>query len=103
MTEPITGWIMGRNLRGFLELLSRYAGYAFDETDWETVEAGVQDTDDEAPDGWYAYPLAGTDATLWVSLARALGGREVSVSVTGAGTPELRLRTDTLLSAFAGP
>ncbi|MFF5140469.1 hypothetical protein ACFY6U_12265 [Streptomyces sp. NPDC013157] len=69
MTEPIAGWIWGRNRRAFLELLSRYAGYALDGTDWDTIEAG---------------------------------GQEVSVSVTGAGTSELRLRTDTLLSAFAG-
>ncbi|MFC8371022.1 MULTISPECIES: hypothetical protein [unclassified Streptomyces] len=102
MTEPITGWIMGRNLRGFLELLSRYVGCTFDETGWETVEAGVHDTDDEASDGWYSYPLVGTDATLRVSLARAVGGQEVSVRAAGAQTPELRLRADTLLSAFAG-
>ncbi|WP_033327900.1 hypothetical protein [Streptomyces yerevanensis] len=101
MTEPIAGWIWGRNLRAFLELLSGYAGYAFDETDWEAIEAGVQDTDDEAPDGWYSYPLVGTSATLEVALAQAVGGEEVSVSVTGTETPELQLRTDTLLSAFA--
>jgi hypothetical protein len=101
VAEPITGWIWDRNLRALLELLSRYSGYTFDESDWETVEAGVQDTDDEAPDGWYSYPLVGTSATLEVALAQAVGGEEVSVSVTGAETPELQLRTDTLLSAFA--
>ena len=101
MTEPITGWIWGRNLRALLELLSRYSGYAFDETDWETIATGVQDTDDEAPDGWYSYPLAGTSGTLEVFLAQAVGGEEVSVSITGAEIPELQLRTDTLLSAFA--
>lgn len=102
MTESISGWIMGRNLRVFLELLSRYAGYAFDGTDWEAIEAGIQDTDDEAADGWYSYPLVGASAALEVALARAVGGEEVSVRVTGAETPELQLRTDTLLSAFAG-
>jgi hypothetical protein len=101
VTEPIAGWIWGRNLRAFFQLLSRYAGYASDETDWETIEAGVQDTDDEAPDSWYSYPLVGTNASLKVTLAQSVGGQEVSVSVTGAETPELRLRTDTLLSAFA--
>lgn len=49
MTEPIAGWIWGRNLHAFLRLLSHYAGYDFDDTDWETIEAGVQETDDEAP------------------------------------------------------
>ncbi|MFF5342556.1 hypothetical protein ACFY4H_17865 [Streptomyces althioticus] len=102
MTEPIVGWIWGRNLHAFLRLLSHYAGYDFDDTDWETVEAGVQETDDEALDGWYSYPLVGTSATLSVALARAVCGEEVAVSVTGAETLELRLRTDTLLSAFAG-
>ncbi|MEU8604731.1 hypothetical protein [Streptomyces parvulus] len=101
MTEPIVGWIWGRNLRAFLELLSRYAGYTFDETDWVTIEAGIQDTDDEAPDGWYSYPLVGTLATLEVALAHAVGGEEVSIRVAGAETPDLQLRTDTLLSALA--
>ncbi|MFD6419882.1 hypothetical protein [Streptomyces sp. NPDC060194] len=101
MTEPIGGWIWGRNLRTFLELLSRYAGYTFDETDWETIEAGIQNTDDEAPDGWYSYPLVGTHATLEVTLAHAVGGEEVSIKVTGAKTPEPTLRTDTLLAALA--
>jgi hypothetical protein len=56
---------------------------------------------EEAPDSWYSYPLVGTNASLKVTLAQSVGGQEVSVSVTGAETPELRLRTDTLLSAFA--
>ncbi|MFD5581156.1 hypothetical protein ACPCIX_28500 [Streptomyces pseudogriseolus] len=102
MSEQIAGWIMERNLRAFLELLSRYVGYAFDDTDWDTVEDGVRDTDDEKADGWYSYPLAGTHATLDVSLARSVGSEVMSVSVTGAETPELQLRTDTLLSACAG-
>ncbi|EMF26657.1 MULTISPECIES: hypothetical protein [Streptomyces] len=102
MSEQIAGWIMERNLRAFLELLSRYVGYAFDDTDWDTVEDGVRDTDDEKSDGWYSYPLAGTHATLDVSLARSVGSEVMSVSVTGAETPELQLRTDTLLSACAG-
>ncbi|GAA3388500.1 hypothetical protein [Streptomyces roseoviridis] len=101
MTEPIDGWIWSRNLRAFLELLSLYAGYEFDATDWRTIETAVQDTDDENPDLWYAYPLVGVNATLEVSLARAIGGEEMSVRVAGAEAPELRLRTDTLLSAFA--
>jgi hypothetical protein len=101
VSEPIAGWIWGRNLRSFLELLSRYSGYRFEETDWETIEAGVQNTDDETSDGWYSYPLVGTLATLEVSLAHAVGGKEVSVVVAGAETHDLQLRTDTLLSAFA--
>ena len=101
MSKQIAGWIMDRNLRAFLELLSRYVDYAFDDADWDTIETGVRDTDDEKSDGWYSYPLVGTGATLEVSLARSVGSEVTSVSVTGAETPELQLRTDTLLSAFA--
>ncbi|WP_327187909.1 hypothetical protein [Streptomyces sp. NBC_01334] len=36
MTEPITGWIWGRNLRALLELQSHCTGYVFDETDNST-------------------------------------------------------------------
>ncbi|MEU0657067.1 hypothetical protein ACWEV9_10760 [Streptomyces albogriseolus] len=102
MSKQIDGWITDRNLRAFLELLSRYIDYAFDDTDWDTIESGVRNTDDEKSDGWYSYPLAGTSATLEVGLARSVGNEVMSVSVTGAETPELQLRTDTLLSAFAG-
>lgn len=45
--------------------------------------------------------MVGTSVTLSVALAQAVCGEEVSVSVTGAETLELRLRTDTLLSACA--
>ncbi|MFG2858630.1 hypothetical protein ACGFZ9_50310 [Streptomyces mirabilis] len=100
MAEPIAGLIMGRNLRAFLELLSSYADYAFDETDWDTIELGIFDTDDEKPDGWYAYPLVGSSATLEISLAHSVGSEVMSIRVAGAESPELRLRTDTLLTAF---
>lgn len=86
MSKQIDGWIMGRDLRASLELLSRYVEYAFDDTDWDTVEIGVRDTDDEKSDGWYSYPLAGTSATLEVSLAHSVGSEVTSVSVTGVET-----------------
>lgn len=76
---------MTRHLRPFLELLSRYTGYAFDDTDWDAVESGVRDTDDEYPDHWYAYPLAGKAGTLEIRVAHAVGSDVTSVSVTGRG------------------
>lgn len=101
MTEPLSGWIWARNVLPFLQLLSHYAGYAFDGTDWETVEAGIEDTDDGRTDGWYTYPLVGTRAELEVALAAAVGSDVLAVTVTGLDDPELRLRADTLISAFA--
>lgn len=59
------------------------ADYAFDETDWDTIELGIFDTDDEKPDGWYAYPLVGSSATLEVSLAHSVGSEVMSIRVAG--------------------
>jgi hypothetical protein len=101
MTEPLSGWIWIQNALPFLQLLSHYAGYAFDGTDWETVEAGIEDTDDGRADGWYTYPLVGTRAELEVALAAATGSDVLAVTVDGLDDPELRLRADTLISAFA--
>ncbi|MEV7416199.1 hypothetical protein [Streptomyces sp. NPDC089919] len=97
----VGGWIWERNLRPFLELLSSYLGYGFDGTDWETVASAVASTDDERPDGWYSYPLAGEQAQVVISLARAAAGDELMATVSGDLPPELQVRTDTLLAAFA--
>ncbi|MFC8193954.1 hypothetical protein ACFUTV_01035 [Streptomyces sp. NPDC057298] len=56
---------------------------------------------DEHPDCWYSYPLVGSDHRLEVHLAQAVGGSEVSVRVAGTSNPELLLRADTLMEAFA--
>jgi hypothetical protein len=58
-------------------------------------------SDDEYPDCWYGYPLDGSDHHLEVHLAPAVGGDEVSVRVAGTSNPELLLRVDTLIAAFA--
>jgi len=84
---------MARTPRTFPELPSRYARCASDETDG--------DTDDQKPDGWYPYPPVGPGTTPGIRLARAIGGEVLSVSVTGAEAPELRLRTGTPMSALA--
>ncbi|MFJ3519240.1 MULTISPECIES: hypothetical protein [unclassified Streptomyces] len=75
--------------------------YGFDATDWETVVAAVEATDDEQAEGWYSHPLAGEDCQVEVRLARAVGGDEVMPAVKGALTPELQVRADTLPAAFS--
>ncbi|MFB7032815.1 MULTISPECIES: hypothetical protein [unclassified Streptomyces] len=97
----VGGWIRERNLRSFLELLSHYAGYGFDATDWETVALAVEATDDERTDGWYSHPLVGEHRQVEVRLVRAVGGDELMVAVKGTLTPEPEVRADTLLAAFA--
>ncbi|MFJ3310955.1 hypothetical protein ACIPSA_50120 [Streptomyces sp. NPDC086549] len=81
--------------------MTRYVGYDFDGTDWQAVELGLEATDDEHTDRWYSYPLVGSDHQVDVHLAKAVGGYEVSVRVAGISDPELRLRADTLMAAFA--
>ncbi|MEV7713132.1 hypothetical protein [Streptomyces sp. NPDC088270] len=99
--HDISGWIWQRNLAALMMLLSRYVGSDFDDTDWDTVAAGLETTNDEDPDGWFTYPLAGSTASLEVRLANAVGSEVLSVVVAGAESAELRLRIDTLMSALA--
>ncbi|MFH9090574.1 hypothetical protein ACH4LD_40620 [Streptomyces sp. NPDC017676] len=98
--RAVEGWIWNENVQPFLALLARYAGYDFDDADWQAVELGLEATDDEHPDRWYSYPLVGSDHRLEVQLAQAVGGSEVSVRVAGTSGPELLLRADTLIAAF---
>ncbi|MFJ9871055.1 hypothetical protein [Streptomyces sp. NPDC101165] len=99
--RTVQGWIWNENVQPFLALLSHYAGYDFDGSDWQAVELGLAYTDDEDPDRWYGYPLVGSDHHIEVRLARAVGGDEVFVRVTRTPGPELLLRADTLIAAFA--
>lgn len=104
-TDPrlhdIGGWIWRRNLATFTGLLARYVDSEFDETDWDTVAAGLETTDDEDPDGWFTYPLIGSTASLEIRLANSVGSDVLSVVVAGAEFAELRLRVDTLMSALS--
>ncbi|MER5402434.1 hypothetical protein [Streptomyces sp. NPDC002599] len=105
--RTVEGWIWNENVQPFLALLAllallaRYASYDFDGTDWQAVELGLEATDDEHPECWYSYLLVGSDHHLEVHLAKAMGGDEVSVRVAGTSNPELLLRVDTLIAAFA--
>ncbi|MFE1989591.1 hypothetical protein [Streptomyces mirabilis] len=82
--RAVEGWIWHENVQPFLALLARYAGYDFDDTDWQAVELGLEATDDEHLDRWYSYPLVGSDHRVEVHLANAVEGDEVSVRVVGA-------------------
>ncbi|MFI5531870.1 hypothetical protein ACIA8O_25395 [Kitasatospora sp. NPDC051853] len=95
------GWIWHVHLRAFLDLVARYVGHDFDTTDWRAVTAGLESTDDEHPDRWFAYPLVGSHHRVDVHLANAVGGEEVSVRVVGPTDGELALRVDTLMAAYA--
>lgn len=100
-SNEMGGCVWGESrLRRFLELLAGYINYPFDDTDWETIEVGLDGTDDEDPDAWYSYPLIGPVESLEVRLARDVVTDKVSVAVTGATSADHRLRIDTLFDAF---
>src|SRR5262249_13748167 len=73
-------WVWHSNLRRFLELVSFYAGYRFDESDWLAIEAGLNALASE--NQAFDYPIAGRQE-LGVSLSTdPSSGDEISVKVT---------------------
>lgn len=100
--HEMSGRILRGNLGPFLDLLEEYVLFHdFDEPDRDTTAWGLDDTDDATPGRWYTRRLDGSLHALDVHLARTADGRELSVRVAGAVSAELRLRIDTLFSAFA--
>jgi hypothetical protein len=91
----IEGWVFEDNVVRFLEHVSSYIGYAYDDLDEAALTGALEDTDDESKDRWFSYPLAGTPP-LVVHLAQAVGGSVVSVRVEGDIDPILAARFETL-------
>jgi hypothetical protein len=91
----VAGWVFEGNVVQFLERVSRYIGYGYDDLDEAALTGALHRTDDESPDGWFSYPLHGTPP-IAVSLARAVGGSVVSIRVAGDIDPTLTARVETL-------
>ncbi|MEU5024433.1 hypothetical protein [Streptomyces milbemycinicus] len=83
--------------------LPRYVGTGdYEPTDWNTVALSLEGTHDSDPEiGWYTHQLTGAWQSVEVRLANAVGSDELSVVINGAESAELRLRIDTLISAFS--
>ncbi|GII02308.1 hypothetical protein [Planobispora takensis] len=81
-------------MRVFCEILASLVGYEFDDLDWQAVEVGLVDTDDEREERWYGCPLIGAVVSLDLKPARAVGGTEVSVKVYGAADDALRAQVE---------
>jgi hypothetical protein len=78
-------WVLEDNLRPWLEIVSGIVGYAFDDWDWDAVQAGVVDTDSEHGP-WYEYPLGARPTTI--RLAREPGTAIVAVSLESIAEPQ---------------
>lgn len=72
-------WIIEDNLKPFVETLSGFVGYRFDDWDWDAIYYGVRDTNKEV-DRWYEYELIG-DRKMKLCLARADGSFPIFVRV----------------------
>jgi hypothetical protein len=96
----VDGWVWPENVQPMLRLLSGYIGYAFDDSDWQAVEAALPETDADDHDAWYAYPLLGSPP-LTVALAQNVGAEPVAVRVSGARDAVLSARISTVLDALA--
>ena len=107
--DDLRGRVRADAVRPFLEQLAHYlprGRHTVEDLDEDAIAAALEATDDRNgrdPAAWCAYSFAGIVDTVHVRLARATDGDEVSVVVTGADSPDLRLRVDTLLNVFAAP
>jgi len=72
-------WILEDNLKPFVETLSGFVGYRFDDRDWDAIRFNLKDTDVEA-ERWYDYELAG-ERTAKLRLARDPGSIVLFVRV----------------------
>nr|BFE56416.1 hypothetical protein GCM10020063_009420 [Dactylosporangium thailandense] len=83
------------NVVRFLELVSAYIGYSYDDLDEVALTGALERTDDESVESWFSYPLSGVPP-LSAYLARAVGGSVVSIWVDGDINLILAARIETL-------
>ena len=99
-SEVVATWVPPQNLRPFIETLSRWVGYAFDDTDWLAMADGVEKTDTDARQ-WYTYRVDGVPR-LDVAVALNVGDVPVSIRVLAeAGLPDvLRVQIEAAAEIF---
>jgi hypothetical protein len=94
------GWISDSNLRRFLDLVSFYAGYSFDQSDWLAIEAGLEALAGETET--FDYPIIGRQE-LGVSLSIDPNSDVLMVEITGRPDRLLGARIDGLVDAYEYP
>lgn len=90
-------WIWITSLRRFLELASSYAGYRFDDLDWQAVQAGLDTLNSE--NDTFSYPIAG-QRRLSLTISKDPGSDEVAVRITSRKDRLLGARIAGLMDAF---
>jgi hypothetical protein len=75
----ISTWVREENLQLFLERLSAFIGYRFEDWDWDAVRFGICDTDSQHGQ-WYEYELRGSPP-VELAFARADDTERLNVKV----------------------
>ncbi|MFE6547009.1 hypothetical protein ACFVHS_01175 [Streptomyces sp. NPDC057746] len=81
-------WTFETNLRPLCESVAEFAGYEFDDSDWQAIETALPATDVER-DNWYEYPLLGR---VPLTLLVAADPESYVVFVRFAGEPDERTK-----------
>lgn len=91
------GWIWITSLRQFLELVSFYVHYRFDDLDWQAIQAGLDTLTSE--NDTFSYLIAG-QRELSLTISKDPYGDEVTVQITGRPDRLLGARIAGLKDAF---
>ncbi|MEX0846284.1 MAG: hypothetical protein WD023_00760 [Ilumatobacteraceae bacterium] len=99
-SEVVATWVRPQSLRPFVETISRWVGYGFDDTDWLALADGVEKSDADARQ-WFMYPIDGVPR-LDVEVALNVGHVPVSVRVLAeAGLSDvLRVQIEAAAAIF---
>ena len=89
--DLVRTWVWPESLRPFIETVSRWIDYEFDDHDWTAIRSGLDKTDGDL-DKWYSYPLVG-QPELVVEVATTPGDAPVSIRFRATGSVEPALRT----------
>jgi hypothetical protein len=92
-----SNWIWATSLRRFLELVSSYVDYRFDDLDWQAIQAGLDTLASE--NDTFSYPMAG-QKELHLTISKDSGGDEVLVRITGRQDRLLGARIAGLMDAY---
>lgn len=96
--EPLAGnWIWVTSLRRFLELVSSYVDYRFDDLDWQAIQTGINTLTSE--NDTFSYPMAG-QRELSLTISKDPGGNEALVQIAGRQDRLLGARIAGLMDAF---
>jgi hypothetical protein len=95
----VDAWIWSTNLRPFAEVVGRWAGYGFDDIDWDALDCGLRATNRD-DDTWFTYPLG---SRIELTVARNVGDDPVSVRVRSLdeASDELRVRVTGATEIFS--